>query len=258
MAREVDRYGPVAAGSLPDERADADQPPAGRPQPRSRGRYPQAAGCGPPRRAAARDDPRMTERPRRPGPAGARVARDRGARALAAACTPLVALALVAGAPGTTPHAAAATDVGAPRELDLAPRVVAPRAVGPLEPFVVLRSFEPPPRPWAAGHRGVDLAADVGQPVRSPLAGTVTFAGPVAGRDVLVVSHAGGLVSSFEPVDGVAVGTRVEPGELVGTVTAGTGHCAPRACVHWGVRVSPDSYVDPLVLLGLGPVVLLG
>ena len=44
-------------------------------------------------------------------------------------------------------------------------------------PPAVLRPFKPPPRPWLAGHRGVDLAGPPGTEVRSPAAGTVVFAG---------------------------------------------------------------------------------
>ena len=41
----------------------------------------------------------------------------------------------------------------------------------------VVRGFEPPPHPFAAGHRGVDLAGRPGQAVRAALPGTVGFAG---------------------------------------------------------------------------------
>jgi hypothetical protein len=37
---------------------------------------------------------------------------------------------------------------------------------------------------------------------------------------------------------------------------AGLSHCAPRTCLHWGVRLG-SRYVDPLTLLGRGPPVLL-
>src|SRR5438128_12119850 len=52
---------------------------------------------------------------------------------------------------------------------------------------VVVRGFEPPPRPWSAGHRGVDLAAGQGSPVRAAAAGRVVFAGTVAGQGVVSV-----------------------------------------------------------------------
>ncbi|MBE1874580.1 M23 family metallopeptidase [Myceligenerans pegani] len=114
----------------------------------------------------------------------------------------------------------------------------------------VARPFDPPASAWSAGHRGVDLAATVGAGVGSPGPGTVTFAGTVAGRGVVVVAHAGGLRSSLEPVAAtVAVGTSVAAGDPLGTVEAtSSGHCAPESCVHWGVR-SGGRYVDPLALL---------
>jgi murein DD-endopeptidase MepM/ murein hydrolase activator NlpD len=122
----------------------------------------------------------------------------------------------------------------------------------------VVHPFEAPPQPWAAGHRGVDLTAIVGATVRAPAAGVVAFAGSVAGRGVVTIVHADGLRSSLEPVSAtVAVGDRVDAGAPIGTVSAETSHCAPDACVHWGVRRGLD-YLDPLLLLpGAGPIVLL-
>ncbi len=128
----------------------------------------------------------------------------------------------------------------------------------PADPTHVLRAFEPPPQPWAAGHRGVDLAVVPGQQVAAPQSGVVAFAGPVAGRGVVTLRHDDGLTSSLEPVAAsVAVGTRVGRGAPVGVVD-GDGHCGGPACLHWGVRTAPDRYVDPLALVrGTGPVVLL-
>ena len=129
----------------------------------------------------------------------------------------------------------------------------------PLDPPVtVMHAFDAPPAPWAAGHRGVDLAASDGAPVLAPAGGIVTFAGPVAGRPVVVVSHPDGRRSSLEPVIGsVPVGEPVTGGQLVGTLADIATHCAPRRCLHWGVR-DGETYLDPMSLLPLhGPVVLL-
>jgi len=60
-----------------------------------------------------------------------------------------------------------------------------PAAVAPAARFrwpldgipAVVRGFDPPPRPWLPGHRGVDLAAVPGAAVRSAGAGVVRFAG---------------------------------------------------------------------------------
>ena len=125
-------------------------------------------------------------------------------------------------------------------------------------PVTVLRAFQAPPAPWAAGHRGVDLAASEGAHVLAPADGVVSFAGPVAGRPVVVVTHPDGLRSSLEPVVGsVPVGERVARGQVVGTLADVPTHCAPQRCVHWGVR-DRDTYLDPMSLLPIhGPVVLL-
>jgi murein DD-endopeptidase MepM/ murein hydrolase activator NlpD len=130
--------------------------------------------------------------------------------------------------------------------------------VWPLDPQpAVVATFRAPPTPWSAGHRGVDLAAAVGQPVRAAGGGRVTFAGSVAGRGVLVVTHPGGLRTSYEPVASrVAVGTAVRRGSRVGVVAGTPGHCAPRTCLHWGLRRG-SQYRDPLTLVGRGPPVLL-
>ncbi|CAN5263222.1 hypothetical protein BH11ACT1_BH11ACT1_08220 [soil metagenome] len=136
---------------------------------------------------------------------------------------------------------------------------VAPIYAPPLDgPVTVVRSFEAAPAPWAAGHRGVDLGAPDGAPVLAPADGVVTFAGPVAGRPVVVVSHPDGRRSSLEPVVGaVRVGDTVTRGQVVGTLADVATHCAPRRCLHWGVRAG-ESYLDPMSLLPIhGPVVLL-
>ncbi len=127
----------------------------------------------------------------------------------------------------------------------------------PLRPAIVVRGFDPPEQPWLAGHRGIDLEADLGQPVRTPRGGTITFAGPLAGRGVVVVSH-GALRSTFEPVDAaVAAGDLVAAGEVVGWVASGTGHCGDDGpCLHWGLRRG-ETYLDPRLLVdGLAPVLL--
>lgn len=128
----------------------------------------------------------------------------------------------------------------------------------PVSPVHALALFDPPPAPWAAGHRGIDLAAAPGGEVRAPADGVVAFAGRVVDRGVLTIDHGAGVVTSFEPVMvAVTVGTRVARGDVVATLGPEQGHCAPTPCLHWGVRVDGE-YADPLDLLaGFGPVALL-
>ncbi|MET7969954.1 M23 family metallopeptidase [Micromonospora sp. NPDC005305] len=121
----------------------------------------------------------------------------------------------------------------------------------------VTRRFAPPPEPWLPGHRGVDLAATPGAQVRSAGAGVVLFAGTVAGRPVVTVGHADGLRTTYEPVlPGPAAGARVAAGTPIGLLSAGHPGCVAAACLHWGLRRG-EEYLDPLALLGLGPVRLL-
>jgi murein DD-endopeptidase MepM/ murein hydrolase activator NlpD len=123
------------------------------------------------------------------------------------------------------------------------------QGVWPLDgPATVVRGFRPPLLRWNAGHRGVDLAARSGAPVRTAAAGTVRFAGQIAGRGVVVVDH-GSLRTTYEPVIAeVRVGSEVSAGQVIGRIGAGS-HCA--GCLHWGLRRGGD-YLDPLQLVGGG------
>ncbi|MFF7476486.1 peptidoglycan DD-metalloendopeptidase family protein [Streptomyces sp. NPDC008092] len=114
----------------------------------------------------------------------------------------------------------------------------------------VLRGWEPPATVYGAGHRGVDLGAAPGEPVRAVAAGRVSYAGRVAGRGVVAVALAGtDLRTTYEPVTAtVEKGQEVAAGEVVGTVEPGGAHCGARTCVHWGL-LRGDGYLDPLLLL---------
>lgn len=161
-----------------------------------------------------------------------------------------------------------------------------PPVAGVAPPSGVERRFDPPAEDWGAGHRGVDLTAPHGSTVLSPGPGVVTFAGQVARRGVVVVTHPDGLRTSLEPVAAsVPVGTAVSAGTTIGVVEGGwaesgraesghaesghaesahagevggttPNHCAPRSCLHWGVRRG-ERYIDPLSLLNHPPIVLL-
>ena len=111
-----------------------------------------------------------------------------------------------------------------------------------------------PARPCAgaAGHRGVDLAGASGQVVRATLPGVVTYAGRIAGRGVVVVSH-GAVRTTYEPVTAsVAVGDEVVRAQVGGHVGALRQPLLPPACLHWGA-IEDEEYLDPLTLVGEVP-----
>ncbi|MFJ6672386.1 M23 family metallopeptidase [Actinosynnema sp. NPDC091369] len=138
-----------------------------------------------------------------------------------------------------------------------------PRFTWPLAPpHRVVRTFDPPATEYAAGHRGVDLAAPPGSPVLAAADAVVLHAGPVADRRLVSLLHPGGLRTTYEPVHPtVHRGQRVRRGTPIGTLQPGHEGCPTDACLHWGaVRPTPPrsrTYLDPLHLLTNGRVRLL-
>ncbi|MCX5070718.1 M23 family metallopeptidase [Micromonospora lupini] len=171
-------------------------------------------------------------------------------------CGLAVLVAAVPGQPPTPTIPVAARTV--PLAEVLADPVSAGRFRWPVDgPPRPVRRFDPPPLPWLPGHRGVDLAAPAGTVVRSAGPGTVLFAGLVAGRQVVTVGHADGLRTTHEPVQpAVRPGQPVTAGTPLGELLSGHPGCPAEACLHWGLRRG-EEYLDPLALLGLGPVRLL-
>ena len=145
-----------------------------------------------------------------------------------------------------------------PEEADDQPRLRTGMFGWPVSgPPAVVRAFHAPAFRFGPGHRGVDLAAVSGAPVLAAGAGTVVFAGAVAGRGVVSVDHPGGLRTTYEPVSPtVTAGDRVARGQQIGTVAPGHRGCTATACLHWGVRRGAD-YLDPLRLVVLARVRLL-
>jgi len=95
------------------------------------------------------------------------------------------------------------------------------------------------------------------RPVLSAGEGVVAFSGVIAGRGVITVRHAGGLRTTYEPVGGrLTPGARVHRGTPIGGVSPTAGHCVPLTCLHWGA-ISAATYLDPLLLLGIGRPILL-
>ncbi|OHV38160.1 MULTISPECIES: murein hydrolase activator EnvC family protein [Pseudofrankia] len=115
-------------------------------------------------------------------------------------------------------------------------------------PLAVVRPFQPPATPYGVGHRGIDLHARVGATVRAAGDGVVSYAGVLAGRGVVAVTH-GGLRTTYEPLTVlVSAGQRVAAGTPLGRLAAGHPGCVQDACLHWGL-LRADVYLSPLTLL---------
>ena len=121
----------------------------------------------------------------------------------------------------------------------------------------VVRGFDTRAGPFGPGHRGIDIAASVGELVRSPTAGWVVFAGRVAGRNWVSLLVAPGVLVTLGPLlDAATTADRVRLRTPVGRV--GPGHAPPPvgragsgregATLHLSVRVD-GVYVDPLAYL---------
>ncbi len=126
-------------------------------------------------------------------------------------------------------------------------------------PGTVLAPADIPDQNWLPGHRGVDLDAASGAAVRASAAGTVRFAGVVAGTPTVSVDHGGGLRTTYEPVlTQVRVGEQVGRGQFLGELAdhaslPGTARRDPG--LHWGAVLGPpaedaERYIDPMTLLG--------
>lgn len=109
------------------------------------------------------------------------------------------------------------------------------------------------PRSGNRRHRGVDLTAALGSPIRAVRSGTVIQVGTHRGLGRLVeLEHGSGLTSLYAHLSAVhvRVGQRVRQGEVIGTVgkTGNARHPAIMPHVHVemayrGERIDPTPYV---------------
>src|SRR5437764_3630520 len=102
----------------------------------------------------------------------------------------------------------------------------------------IVRGYEQPSNPYASGHRGIDIGAPVGTPVKAAAAGVVHFAGKVAGSLFVSIDHDGGLQTTYSWVSEVDThkGATVAKGDVI--ALSGDGH--PRSTepthLHFGVK----------------------
>jgi murein DD-endopeptidase MepM/ murein hydrolase activator NlpD len=113
----------------------------------------------------------------------------------------------------------------------------------------VIRPFEPPESPFGSGHRGIDVGAAPGTPVRAAHHGVVAFAGPVAGALYVSIDHADGVRTTYSWMGEVGVrrGSTVARGQIIGSSGAGHPGVEP-SHLHFGARFAGE-YIDPMLLL---------
>jgi hypothetical protein len=112
----------------------------------------------------------------------------------------------------------------------------------------IARPFAAPVSSYGPGHRGVDLVAPPGTPVRAANDGVVAFAGLVAGSLHVVIRHSHDVRTSYSFLRSIAVdtGEQVRRGSVVGTA-GGSGSDHAPGVLHFGLRIGAR-YVDPMVL----------
>jgi triacylglycerol esterase/lipase EstA (alpha/beta hydrolase family) len=147
----------------------------------------------------------------------------------------IVALLVVATLIVFAAPAAATPKEGAPGAVAYSPPVDAP----------VSDPFRPPSTPYGPGNRGIEYATAADTTVVAAADGTVRFAGVVAGRRWVTLSHDDAVRTTYGPLAefSVSLGDRVRRGDPVGT-SAGA--------LLFTARVG-EAYIDPASLFGSGP-----
>ncbi|MEI7419942.1 MAG: M23 family metallopeptidase [Actinomycetes bacterium] len=126
----------------------------------------------------------------------------------------------------------------------------------PIEGLVssdVINQYLGPETPYSAGHRGIDLPAELGTQIVSPATGTVSFVGQVGYRNLISIQFGASNTASLEPVcSQLTEGMTVTIGEPIGLLCDAAPeyqwHCAG-FCLHFGTR-NERGYFSPLALIG--------
>jgi hypothetical protein len=125
----------------------------------------------------------------------------------------------------------------------------------PVEGSVVTAYSNDDANAYAGGvHRGIDIAAAAGTPVRAARAGEVTYAGALGYSGLTVsIRTVDGYLTSYLHLSAVAVrrGETVGGGAQLGAVGTTGRRSKPEPHLHFGVRIAGEDrhYLDPLTLL---------
>jgi hypothetical protein len=96
-----------------------------------------------------------------------------------------------------------------------------------------------------AFHKGIDISANMGEPIRAPADGTVLMAGPASGYgQEVMLDHGHGIHTVYGHLSGFAVtaGQDVHRGEIIGYVGSEGRSTGPH--LHYEVRIH-DTAVNP-------------
>jgi murein DD-endopeptidase MepM/ murein hydrolase activator NlpD len=119
----------------------------------------------------------------------------------------------------------------------------------------IIRDYDPPDSPYGSGHRGIDIAAAFGTPVRSPAPAIVKFAGKVGGQMFVTLDHGDGVETTYSWVSAILVHKNDAVFTGMPIASSGSGH--PGSTVphlHLGAK-RDGAYIDPLSLLAPASVV---
>lgn len=134
---------------------------------------------------------------------------------------------------------------------------------GPVRTYVGVSAVTGEPCEKTSVHRGYDIAAPVGTPIRAPAPGTVILADDDLYYEggTIFLDHGHGLVSVFMHMSAVdvAAGQDVMAGDRLGAVGNTGRTTGPH--LHWAVKWRDESassrngdrYIDPELLLDLPP-----
>lgn len=119
----------------------------------------------------------------------------------------------------------------------------------PLKTHKVAAPFTNSATQYSAGHRGVDFEAKAGTSVYAIGDGQVIFAGQVAGKLYVTISHGKDFKSTYSILSTktVRAGDQVKRGQLIGTATGTTSAKATNSFMLT-LRFK-DKYVDPLIYI---------